>query len=335
MPRIMITYRRDDSAAITGRIFDRLTAHYGSDSVFRDIDAIPLGRDYRDYLAQVLDQSDIVLVIIGPRWRGQRGGGNKAERITSPSDPVRLEVEAALDKRKIVIPVLVLRSSMPRPEDLPPSLRELTYRNAIQLDAGREFDVHMERLVRAMDRILETTEETLPALPNIDTAAPEAPRVFRAGDPIQRDREAFVPRFVVLTKIESFLKLEAGCPALLLYGRRRTGKSTILRNLVGFLPNNVRVIEFSMLDPRAFTSTKSLCSLMSDQITTTMEWNSDNNIDGEHVESPTESGALYKMVASFLRSGSDRLFLPGAVSVNKRSSGPNLSSLYDILGRAD
>jgi hypothetical protein len=29
MPRILISYRREDSDAITGRIFDRLIAHYG------------------------------------------------------------------------------------------------------------------------------------------------------------------------------------------------------------------------------------------------------------------------------------------------------------------
>jgi hypothetical protein len=41
MPKITVSYRRNDSDAITGRIFDRLVAHYGADSVFRDIDNIP------------------------------------------------------------------------------------------------------------------------------------------------------------------------------------------------------------------------------------------------------------------------------------------------------
>jgi len=42
MPRITISYRRDDTLDITGRIFDRLAAHFGREAVFRDIDNIPL-----------------------------------------------------------------------------------------------------------------------------------------------------------------------------------------------------------------------------------------------------------------------------------------------------
>ena len=45
MPRIAISYRRSDSSAISGRIFDRLVAHYGKPSVFMDIDNIPFGTE--------------------------------------------------------------------------------------------------------------------------------------------------------------------------------------------------------------------------------------------------------------------------------------------------
>ncbi len=40
MPQIIISYRREDSGVITGRIFDRLVARYGRDAIFRDIDNI-------------------------------------------------------------------------------------------------------------------------------------------------------------------------------------------------------------------------------------------------------------------------------------------------------
>jgi hypothetical protein len=36
MPRITISYRREDSGVITGRIFDRLVTRYGRDSIFSD-----------------------------------------------------------------------------------------------------------------------------------------------------------------------------------------------------------------------------------------------------------------------------------------------------------
>lgn len=48
--------------------------------------------------------------------------------------------------------------------------------------------------------------------------------------------------------------LATGCPGLVLYGRRRMGKSTILNNLNGFLPDTVVPVFVSMQDPQAFTS---------------------------------------------------------------------------------
>ena len=104
MPRITISYRRDDSLDITGRIFDRLAGHFGREAVFRDIDSIPLGADFRRHIDRVLGESDIILAIVGPRWIGPN---NEQLRLASSADPVRLEIETALRKDKPVIPVLV------------------------------------------------------------------------------------------------------------------------------------------------------------------------------------------------------------------------------------
>jgi hypothetical protein len=80
------------------------------------------------------------------------------------------------------------------------------------------------------------------------------PQVFRAGDPVDRAQEAFVPRMSVVGQLERQVMLASGCPGVLIYGRRRTGKSTLLRNLDGFLPGSVRIIAISMQNPAAFTS---------------------------------------------------------------------------------
>src|SRR4051812_24102298 len=95
MPRLTISYRREDSGVITGRIFDRLAGQYGRDSVFRDIDSIPPGVDFREHIARVLEESDVLLAIVGPKWTGSRGGHN---RVGEDDDPVRVEIEAALIK---------------------------------------------------------------------------------------------------------------------------------------------------------------------------------------------------------------------------------------------
>jgi hypothetical protein len=79
MPRLSISYRRSDSEAITGRIFDRLIRHYGRKSVFRDVDNVPVGVDFRSHIQDVLQQSDVLLAVVGPNWRS-RPRSRKASR---------------------------------------------------------------------------------------------------------------------------------------------------------------------------------------------------------------------------------------------------------------
>ena len=117
MAKIIISYRRADSETITGRIRDRLAVHYGEDSVFMDIDSIPLGVDYRKQISDALAQNEILVVVIGPKWRGPLKGGQF--RLDSDADPVRVEVATALERGIPTIPVLVNGGVMPNAEDLP------------------------------------------------------------------------------------------------------------------------------------------------------------------------------------------------------------------------
>lgn len=93
-----------------------------------------------------------------------------------------------------------------------------------------------------------------------------SPQVFRAGDPADRSQEGFLLRERVVGELEAQLTLATGCPGLVLYGRRRTGKSTLLRNLDGFLPQTVTVATLSMQNPRAFTSLESFAGLIAETI---------------------------------------------------------------------
>ncbi|MCP3960515.1 MAG: hypothetical protein GY719_21935 [bacterium] len=42
-------------------------------------------------------------------------------------------------------------------------------------------------------------------------------QVFRAGDPVDRDNEAFIPRDAITNEIEGQVMLATGCPGLVLY----------------------------------------------------------------------------------------------------------------------
>ena len=92
------------------------------------------------------------------------------------------------------------------------------------------------------------------------------PQIFRAGDPVRRDAEAFVPRVEVVAALENEIMSGPGCPGLLLYGRRRLGKSTVIRTLDGFLPEAVTTVVVSMQNPEAFGSEASWAALIGAEI---------------------------------------------------------------------
>jgi hypothetical protein len=150
MPAILISYRRADSSAIAGRIFDRLAAHYGEASVFMDVDHIPFGIDFRAHLQETLQRTDVLIAVIGRNWLGNSADG--AARMHEKTDPVRVEIETALERKTPIIPVLVDGARMPQSADLPAEFGNFAFLNAAEVATGRDFRAHMERLIGAIDR---------------------------------------------------------------------------------------------------------------------------------------------------------------------------------------
>jgi TIR domain len=183
MAKITVSYRREDSEAITGRIFDRLVGRFGKTSVFRDIDNIPPGVDFRTHIDEALETTDVLLVVIGRRWLGSAKPGNA--RIHDADDPVRIEVETALKRGISVIPVLVNDTKMPTAAQLPKTLKDFVFRNAVRVDSGQDFDHHTDRLLRAMDRTLERSGKPASAsvaTPSVPSAAPAMPVQIAGND---------------------------------------------------------------------------------------------------------------------------------------------------------
>ncbi|MFI5460112.1 MAG: toll/interleukin-1 receptor domain-containing protein [Isosphaerales bacterium] len=71
MSKIFLSYRRQDSAALAGRIYDRLCTHFGSDAVFMDIYSISFGVDFREQIDAAVGQCDLVLAVIGTNGPGK------------------------------------------------------------------------------------------------------------------------------------------------------------------------------------------------------------------------------------------------------------------------
>ncbi|HEY1121797.1 MAG TPA: toll/interleukin-1 receptor domain-containing protein, partial [Haloferula sp.] len=91
---VFLSYRRRDSAYITGRIRKELSAALGDENLFMDTDSIPLGSDFLEEIRAFLEKADVMLVVIGPMWEGRKEDGST--RIHEDKDHVRLEVETAL-----------------------------------------------------------------------------------------------------------------------------------------------------------------------------------------------------------------------------------------------
>jgi len=126
---IILNYRREDTSAHAGRLYDDLADEFGGDQVFMDIDAIEPGVDFADVIERAVGSASVFLSLIGPRWLSAVDAKG-VRRLDKPDDFVRLEIEAALRPEVRVIPILVQNATMPSATDLPPSLAPLARRNA-------------------------------------------------------------------------------------------------------------------------------------------------------------------------------------------------------------
>jgi len=132
MPRVFISYRRDDAAAEAGRIADFLREKLGDRDVFFDVETIKGGDDFAADIEKAVGCCDVLLAVIGKMWVSITGTDGK-RRLDNPNDFVRLEVGSALRRNIRVIPVLMDGAAVPAPADLPPDLAALRNRNCVDI----------------------------------------------------------------------------------------------------------------------------------------------------------------------------------------------------------
>jgi TIR domain len=171
VPRLFISYRRSDSAAVSGRIYDRLCLAFGEPRVFKDVDNIPPGAKYRDILEHEVGKCEVLLAIIGPNWLNAVDSEGQP-RLAHPEDFVRIEIEAGLRRENVlVIPVLVDDGKMPVPEQLPDTLRDLHYRNAAVVRNDPDFNRDMGRLITTIRDVYPPSDAEIQATTNAPLAA--------------------------------------------------------------------------------------------------------------------------------------------------------------------
>jgi len=156
--RIFISYRRADTSHVAGRIYDRLSVHFGEDAIFMDVEAIDGGLDFVKVLEDAVQSCDVVIALIGKQWlniKNERG----ERRLDNPEDFVRIEIAAALNRDIRVIPVLVDGTNMPRSTELPENLKPLARRNALQV-SHNSFNADANRLISHLERALKAVKDS-------------------------------------------------------------------------------------------------------------------------------------------------------------------------------
>src|SRR5262249_35676431 len=130
--KVFISYRRDDSAGHAGRVHDRLEREFGRDLLFMDVDSIPLGVNFVTALQEEVAKCGVLLAGIGRDWLKVRDKDGK-RRLDNPDDFVRVEIAAALQRNIPVIPILLEGAKVPKANQLPKDLEELSVRNGLDV----------------------------------------------------------------------------------------------------------------------------------------------------------------------------------------------------------
>ena len=178
MHHIFFSYRREDRPDTAGRIYHLLRDRFGKDAIFKDIDNMPTGLDWRVSLNKTLDRCTVLVAIIGPDW-------NADDRLVDPEDWVRQEIEIALEREIPVIPVLVGGAAHPRKEDLPKSMQKLVYRQGHSIAKDPHFEFDVGRLIRGIEPHLEDND-----VPPVEGVKARAETIMWGKPKGERDRFA-------------------------------------------------------------------------------------------------------------------------------------------------
>ena len=145
--RVFVSYRRDDTAHVAGRLYDRLVGRFGRRNVFMDVSSLAPGLDFPEELAEELARCSILLALIGANWFNSADG--RRRWLDDAGDWVAHEISTALARGIPVVPVLVDGAALPDAADLPQALADLVRKQALRIDHG-SFAADADALLDAL-----------------------------------------------------------------------------------------------------------------------------------------------------------------------------------------
>ena len=161
--KIFVSYRRDDAPGDARGVHDGLASKFGRSNVFMDVDNLMAGQRFDKELRNALQSCDVFIAVIGPNWMDSLA----ARTRDRARDYVREEIGEALGSGIVVIPVCVgsdgRMPALPRPEDLPPDIRNLSLFQKHNI-RHEHFTRDMSELVTAIRNLRGRQPRALPLL---------------------------------------------------------------------------------------------------------------------------------------------------------------------------
>lgn len=136
---IFISYKRKGGSILAGLLYNELCKHFKAENIFKDMKSINPGEDYKQKIIESIDKSDIFLVLLNNHWISEMSEDiNYA--VISDDNVACFEIYYALSKKLEVIPVLFENTVMPKNTDLHSSVREITAKQAFNIDSDRVME---------------------------------------------------------------------------------------------------------------------------------------------------------------------------------------------------
>ncbi|WP_298220900.1 SUMF1/EgtB/PvdO family nonheme iron enzyme [Flavobacterium sp.] len=158
---IFISYRRKDEPFAAGRIFTDLSHTFGKEFLFKDVDNIRFGDNFKEVIFNHISKAQIFLTVIGENWNEQNEEG--LFRLFEKEDYIRLEIECALHNGTRIIPVLIGDAKMPKTDSVPESIHTILPLNAAKVRVDPDWTPDMQRLTSIIKDLISNDNALIDA----------------------------------------------------------------------------------------------------------------------------------------------------------------------------
>jgi hypothetical protein len=196
MSDVFVNYRTGDEESAATMIDRELARRFGRERVFFASNSIEPGHRFPVELVRAVEDCEALLAVIGPRW-AQVLGADGRPALEAAQDWTRREIQTALDRGILVIPVLVGKATRIDPAVLPDDLRELAdcqYRRFDHRNAESDLTALGDVLARLLPELGAVDRDARAARERAETKARKKPAQdaghtrMRARDVEQRVR---------------------------------------------------------------------------------------------------------------------------------------------------